>query len=688
MSRDAGQGRGSLRLLEYADLWGFEYLSAPDLSPDGAFAAFVVSRADPEGRAVPRAYEIDLKTKAVCPLGGPDEQDLPAYSPDGRLIACLGRPSPQGEFQIYLHDRSSGETRKITRTRHGVSEFAWAPDGRRLAFTARCWPGEDTDGRFLREMTQRERADWEFDRKHAPVAIENLMYKSDGSFGVRDRSVSRVCLAEAADGKMVCLTAGEIPYGSPAWSPDGTKLAFYGKPFSHVRENQPALFLMDLVAGNLRQLDAGDLVADDSPPVFTADGKALVYGAYAAKKGGALVPELFLLALEGGEVTPLFPKKEVCHGVGGLAVGRTAQGRAIPSFQLGREGKDLCFLSAWKGKQHVCRLPLEGGGRIAKLSDGRTSVHAFRAPAGDSLLLLGGDHMCAAELLRVDLQTGATERLTRFNRWMDGVRLSRPRRMRVRNRDGKVLVHGYVAMPAANRGGPPCPGVLYIHGGPDAFYARDFWFEAQMLAARGFAVICCDPRGSAGYGAGFASDAHAWGEEAVDDLYAFLDAALALRRIDGGRLGVTGGSYGGWMTNRLIASTGRFGAAVTQRSLCNLATSYGTGDMGFIWKEEGMPTQMQNFLSRIERSPITAIDCMKTPLLILHATNDYRCSFEQAEQLFVAMKDRNPEVPVRLVAFPGENHEMTRSGKTGNQIRHLQEMCGWFERFLKEGTAR
>jgi len=139
------------------------------------------------------------------------------------------------------------------------------------------------------------------------------------------------------------------------------------------------------------------------------------------------------------------------------------------------------------------------------------------------------------------------------------------------------------------------------------------------------------------------------------------------------------------MTNKLISTTGRFRAAVTQRTLCNLATSYGTGDMGFIWKEEGMQTQMQSFLSRIGRSPITRVDDIRTPLLILHATNDYRCSFEQAEQMFIAMKDRNPGVPVRLVAFPGENHDMTRSGKTHFQIAHLRHMTQWFVKYLAKG---
>ena len=166
---------------------------------------------------------------------------------------------------------------------------------------------------------------------------------------------------------------------------------------------------------------------------------------------------------------------------------------------------------------------------------------------------------------------------------------------------------------------------------------------------------------------------------------AFTDGVLAAYpQIDPSRLAVTGGSYGGYMTNKLIGRTKLFAAAVSQRSLANPVTSYGTGDMGFI-SSAPVPEdfKMMDFLiDRARGNIISYVDGMKTPLLILHSFEDYRCSFEQAEQLFIPMKERNPEVPLRLVAFPGENHELTRRGRLSNQQRHLNELLDWFDRYL------
>ena len=165
---------------------------------------------------------------------------------------------------------------------------------------------------------------------------------------------------------------------------------------------------------------------------------------------------------------------------------------------------------------------------------------------------------------------------------------------------------------------------------------------------------------------------------------AFLDAAAAKGYIDPDRLGVTGGSYGGFMTNYIIGHTSRFAAAVSQRNLCNRATSYGTGDMGSIF-EGPFKGVYQSLLERMKgrSSTIRTIDRITTPLLILHATNDYRCSFEQGEQMFIAMKDRRPDVPVRFAAFPGENHGLTREGNAYAQMGHLGEMAGWFTKYLR-----
>lgn len=676
------------RLLEYEDLRRVAYLSAPAVAPDGRSALYVVQMAADEGSFTPRVRLIDLATRATRPLVETGMQNLPAFSPDGRLAAYIGRKTPSEEQQIWVVDLDTGIERQLTTLRHGVEEYCWSPDSRQIALTARWWPAED-DGRQFAVMSPGEKADWDFARKHSPIVIENLMYKFDETYGITDQSVSHVCLADLATGKVSSLTAGPVPHYRPSWSPDGRRLAWYGKPFRHTRENRPALFIYELESKELSQLDASDLLLDLSPAVFTADGRHLVFEAYVQKSDEIYMRELLRLQLSDRTVSPLFTGPEVCHGVDAMPTGRTALGQENPAFQLDPDGQYIYFLSGWEACENVYRLPVSGDDHsIEQVTDGKITVHSFCVPTGGKLLFTRGDLLTIAELYVMDLTTREQVRLTDSNPWLEEIALAVPEELWVDSTDGRARIHGFVVPPAVRKEGDQVPAVLDIHGGPECFYAHDFWFEFQMLAARGLAVVCCDPRGSSGYGAAFGSGEYAWAQESIDDLLAFLEAAIDKGFIDKDRIGVTGGSYGGHMTVRLIGSMNRFKAAVAQRILCNLTTSYGTGDMGFIWKAEGMQTQMQNFMSRAEKSPIAKIDRMKTPLLILHATHDYRCGFEQAEQLFIAMKDRNPEIPVRLVAFPGENHGMTRSGKAHFQITHLREMTRWFERFLKEDAGK
>jgi len=667
------------RLLTYEDLRKVEYLSAPAIAPDGKSAVFVIQTAGTDGDFIPRVFEIDLETKNSRLLIKDGVQNQPAYSPDGNQIAYLGRKSPEDELQIWIYDRRTGTERKLTTMRHGVGEFAWSPDGSQIAYTAKWWP---SDLPFT-EFSPEEKADWEFQRKHSPIVIEKLMYKFDETYGLDDQSVLHVCTVDVAAGRMTSLTTGEVSYYRASWSSDGKRLAWYGKPYKHTKQNRPAIFLYDMESKSLKQLECGDMIVDTAPAIFTSDGKSLIFSCYVVRGDECYMQEVQMLSLGDGKVENLFPEEEVCHGVDSMPIGRTAYGKENPAYQLSRDGLYIYFLSGWDGCENIYRLPVHGDRVVEKVTDDKMSVHSFCAPVGETILYTRGDLLTIAELYIMDLSSKEQTRLTYSNQWLNDIELAFPHEMWVASKDGKVRIHGFVVPPANREEGVKYPAVLDIHGGPECFYAHDFWFEFQMLAARGFAVVYCDPRGSAGYGSEFGSGKYAWGQESMDDLMSFLDAAIELGFIDADRLGVTGGSYGGHMTNRIIGAPNRFKAAVTQRTLCNLATSYGTGDMGFIWKEQGMQTQMKNFMSRAERSPITKIDNMKTPLLILHATNDYRCSFEQGEQLFIAMKDRNPEVPVRLVAFPGENHGMTREGKVHFQIAHLREMAQWFERFLK-----
>lgn len=665
------------RKLTEEDLRSMRHIATPDLSPDGRRAACVAWEADESGLFRPNILMFDLKRKTSKPVWTEGRQDLPLFSPDGKTLAFLGRSRDDEPDQVWLLDLSSSRNRRLTTLRYGVSDFAWSPDSRFIALTTFWWAEDEAAGRQFTEMTEKEKEDWLFCFHHRPMVIENLMYKSDETYGVTDQSCRHVCLVDMKTGHIQNLSPGTTPCYRPSWSGDGKWLLWYGKPYRHIRENEKALFLYDLATESLQQLNVHETLTDHSPALFDRDGKRIFYAAINTGPDDAGMEVLFQYDLIKQTNEKLFPEAMPCHGLGALSGGRTAMGRENPLFQQSEDGQFIYFLSGCAPQVHVYRIDLSDPSSVESVTTGPYSVHAFCRPIGSSQLMTKGDPLTPAELY-----VNQT-RLSFCNLFLTEINLSEPEERWVPSTDGKVFIHGYVVKPPDLEPGWRCPAVLYIHGGPQAFYTHDFWFEAQLLAARGLSVVYCDPRGSSGYGASFAADRYAWGPEAEEDLFAFLDSVVSEGFIEADRIGVTGGSYGGWMTNRLIAKTDRFSAAVTQRTLCNLATSYGTGDMGFIWTETNLMTQMENFMKRVDKSPITQIDRIRTPLLILHGTHDYRCGFEQAEQLFIAMKDRNPDVPVRLVAFPGENHEISRSGKVHFQMAHLREMADWFERFLK-----
>ena len=254
-------------------------------------------------------------------------------------------------------------------------------------------------------------------------------------------------------------------------------------------------------------------------------------------------------------------------------------------------------------------------------------------------------------------------------------------------KSSKAEIQMWVSLPEFIPENHKIPAVLYIHGGPTAAYVADYWHEFQVLTSSGIAVIYCNPRGSTGYGLAFASEEPAWGSEAVSDLLQSVDVACEnFGCIDPERIGITGGSYGGYMTVKLAATTKRFRAAIGQRVLCNPATSYGTGDMGF-YSASMNPNEIdigEILRGRAKRSLLTHIDDVDIPFLILHGFRDYRCSFEQAEQLFSALKDRKPDLPVRMVMFPAGNHGVSRDGRPCDMIRHIDEMNRWFTKYLSK----
>ena len=386
-----------------------------------------------------------------------------------------------------------------------------------------------------------------------------------------------------------------------------------------------------------------------------------------------------MINLENRDNTLLLDKDitEPCSGVHPVSIGRSEFGENEYYMTLDSEGNWLYFQSFFKGKGGVFRVRTDSVDTVEPvILDG--DVHAFALAESGDVVYTSADYYRPPELCFDGT------RLTESNTWLEEYSLGAVTAGWTRSRDNSCDLQYWVVTPPDYNPDKTYPAVFDAKGGPETCYGESFWHEFQAMASEGIVVVYGNPRGSAGYGSKFNADAICWKDEAMEDHLAILDAAIQNFSIDTERMGFTGGSYGGYMTMKLLGRTDTFTAAVAQRALANPVTSYGTGDMGFI-SSRPVPEdfKMRDFLlDRAKGNIISYVDTMKSPLLILHAAEDYRCGFEQAEQIFIPMHERNPEIPVRLVRFPGENHGLTRTGKLHSQMRHLKELTGWFRRYL------
>ncbi len=300
---------------------------------------------------------------------------------------------------------------------------------------------------------------------------------------------------------------------------------------------------------------------------------------------------------------------------------------------------------------------------------------------GQIIVIHGGQSEAPDELFVYDISQGIHRQVTRMNSsYVSSRSFNSPEEVWFKS--GRTNVQGWIVKPPGFSPKRKYPLILQIHGGPRCQYGRLFVHEMHLLAASGYVVIYTNPRGSQGYGEKFAdSITGKWGEPAMTDLMAAVDFAISLGYVDKNRLGVTGGSYGGYMTNWVVTHTDRFKAAVTQRSVSNFASMFGTSDMGFDMEWEFKTTPWEDPELYAKWSLITYIDKCKTPLLIIHSEHDWRCNVEQDDQMFMALKYLKREV--EYVRFPEEPHGLSRHGRPDRREARLKFIVEWFDRYLK-----
>lgn len=672
------------RPVRLEDLFAVRAVGHVAMSPDGRQVAFECKRFDlAENRNFCNILLADVQRGTVRPLtSGKQNDTLPQWSRDGKRLAFLSdREKPTG---LYILPMSGGEPQRLTDRDGAVSDFAWSPDGRRLAYTSQA-------------LSEREKL--ERDGKHEEVKkrpqfkhITRLHHKLDG-VGFWNGNYTHVYVVSSNGGRPKQLTRGDFDDAEPRFSPDGRWVSFLSNrlPNRDTNLEHADIYLVRPTGGPVRQITTTP--GARAGQSWSPDGRSIAYIGNPAKAGEHWkhLMRVWVVDLSGGR--PREITRDVDNMCSNWSLGDVStSGFAFQPPIWSADGSRLYFLVSERGAGRLYSRALERRDTRLEYGGNENVLFAQRTGRDGPIAVALTSAVEPGEVAAIDVSAtsrSSTARLlmkTQINRPLtDRVAVAEPERIVVKS--GAAQVEAWVLKPPDFNPRRKYPAILQIHGGPHAQYGYMFYHELQWMAARGYVVAYGNPRGSAGYGLKFMNCIHAdWGNLDYQDVMRVADWLFSRPYVDRRRVGVTGGSYGGYMTNWIVTHTHRFTAAVTQRCVSCLESLFGTSDFGYDLGIEfgGFPwEERKNYL---RQSPLTFVKNVRTPLLIEHEESDLRCSIEQAEQFFTALKTLGRTV--EFVRFEGESHGLCRTGRPQNRAERLRRIMGWFEKHMPSGAQR